>query len=131
MVDSIADMLTRIRNGQRACLFDVKSPYSKFRESVLKVMVDEGYIASYQVAEVRDKIKEINIKLKYTKEGKPAISEIKKISKPGRRYYASVSDLKPVYNNMGIAIISTPAGVITDHEARKKCVGGEVICEIF
>ena len=131
MSDTIADMITRIRNGQRAYLFSVKSPYSKFRESVLNVLKEEGYVDSYKVSEVRKNIKEMVIKLKYTAEGKPVIQEIKKISKPGRRFYINAQDMKPVYNNMGIAIISTPQGVITDHQARKQGVGGEIICQVF
>lgn len=131
MSDSIADMITRIRNGQRARLLSVKTPHSKFRESVLRVMKEAGYIGSYKMLELRQGIKEIEVKLKYTSEGKPAIHEIKKISKPGWRRYAAASEMQPVYNNMGIAIISTPRGVITDHEARKQGVGGEIVCQIF
>lgn len=131
MTDVVADMITRIRNGQRACLVSVKSPYSKFREAVLKVIRDEGYIDSFTVSEMRKGIKEMDIVLKYTSNGQSVIQDIRKISKPGRRNYTNVHSMNPVYNNMGIAILSTPLGVMSDHEARKKNVGGEMICQIF
>lgn len=131
MVDSISDMITRIRNAQRASLLTVKTPYSKFRKDVLDVIYKEGYVDTYEVYEIKKGIKEIAIKLKYAKDGKPVIQKIKKVSRPGRRYYTSVAEMKPVYNNLGIAIISTPSGVMTDSEARKKNIGGEVICELF
>ncbi|MEQ9116098.1 MAG: 30S ribosomal protein S8 [Rickettsiales bacterium] len=131
MNDSIADMITRIRNGQSAYLVSIKSPYSKFREAVLGVLKAEGYIASYTVSSIRGDIKELDVKLKYSKDGSPVIQEIKKVSKPGRRSYSGISSMKPVYNNLGVSIISTPSGVMTDRDARAKGVGGEVICQVF
>ena len=131
MNDSIADMITRIRNGQRAYLPKVMSPYSKFRESVLQVLKDEGYIDSYEIASVRSGIKEVSIKLKYDKLGNPVIQEIKKVSKPGKRSYSAISTMHPVYNNLGISIVSTSSGVMTDRDAREKGIGGEVICKVF
>lgn len=130
MNDPLADMLTRIRNGQRANKKAVNSPDSKLRQRVLDVLEREGYIRGYVRDENENGKPEINIELKYH-EGDPVIREIKRISKPGRRVYSSVNDLPRVRNGLGISIVSTPKGVLSDAEARAENVGGEVICTVF
>ncbi|MFV0627549.1 MAG: 30S ribosomal protein S8 [Alphaproteobacteria bacterium] len=128
--DPLGDMLTRIRNAQRARKTEVVSPASRLRESVLEVLKKEGYIVSFERYNVKAGIDELRIQLKYH-EGTSVITEIQRISKPGRRVYASVNDLPRVYNGLGISIISTSAGVMSDHDARKSNVGGEVLCQVF
>ncbi len=130
MSDPLADMLTRIRNGQRANKKAVNSPASKLRQRVLDVLEREGYIRGYANSESEAGKPEINIELKYH-EGDPVIREIKRVSKPGRRVYSSVNDLPRVRNGLGISIVSTPKGVLSDAEARAENVGGEVICTVF
>ena len=130
MTDHLGDMLTRIRNGQRVRKNSISSPASKLRANVLDVLEREGFIRGYSQKEVRPGIAEIEIELKYH-EGDPVIREISRISTPGRRVYAGIRDLPRVYNGMGIAILSTPQGVLSDSEARKKRVGGEVLCRVF
>jgi len=130
MTDPLGDLLTRIRNGQRARKNAVVSPASKLRSNVLDVLKREGYIRGYSQQELRPGISEIEIELKYY-EGDPVIREIKRVSKPGRRVYSGIKDLTRVYNGLGIAILSTPRGVLSDAEAREKNVGGEVLCQVF
>lgn len=130
MTDPIADLLTRIRNGQRANKAAVMSPGSKMRVSVLDVLKREGYIRGYKVEEIEPSITQIRIELKYHG-GSPVIRHIQRVSKPGRRVYSKIRDLPRVYNGLGISILSTPAGVMSDSEARAARVGGEVICEVF
>lgn len=130
MTDPLGDMLTRIRNGQRANKSSVVSPASKLRANVLEVLKREGYIRDFSVSDLRAGLSEIRIELKYH-EGQPVISEIHRISKPGRRVYSKIKDLSPVYNGLGISILSTPKGVMSDHEAREAHVGGEVLCQVF
>lgn len=130
MSDPLADMITRIRNGQRANKKAVNSPSSKLRQRVLDVLEREGYIRGYASEESDAGKPEINIELKYH-EGDPVIREIKRVSKPGRRVYSSVNDLPRVRNGLGISIVSTPKGVLSDSEARAENVGGEVICTVF
>ena len=130
MSDPLGDMITRIRNGQSARKSVISSPASKLRSNVLEVLKREGYIRDYSAAEVRPGIREITIELKYH-EGQPVISEIVRVSKPGRRVYSGIKDLKRVYNGLGIAILSTPRGVLSDNEARVANVGGEVLCQVF
>lgn len=131
MTDPIADMLTRIRNGHMAKLLYVSCPYSNLKKNILNVLKDEGYIKDFVEQEGEDKFKELEITLKYSNRGEPGIKEIHKVSKPGRRMYTSIEDLKPYYNNMGISIISTSKGVISDNKAKQLGVGGEVICQVF
>ena len=128
LTDPLGDMLTRIRNGQAANKPAVQSPASKLRVNVLEVLRREGYIRGY----TRDDspMGELSIELKYHN-GEPVIREIKRISKPGRRVYSAVKDLPQVYNGLGIAILSTPRGVMSDAEAREAHVGGEVLCMVF
>ena len=130
MSDPLGDMLTRIRNAQRARKNEVISPASKLRENVLEVLKKEGFIKSFERYTVRDGVDELNIKLKYH-EGASVITEVRRVSKPGRRVYSGVKNLPRVYNGLGIAIISTPSGVMSDHEARKANVGGEILCQVF
>lgn len=130
MTDIIADMLTRIRNGQMRRLISVKVPHSRFREEVLKVLVEEGYVNSYKKKTLRTNIEEMVVDLKYSNNGTPVIQEIKKVSKPGCRLYSS-ANMTGFYNNLGIAILSTSKGVLSDKRARKEGVGGEVICQVF
>jgi small subunit ribosomal protein S8 len=128
--DPLGDMLTRIRNGQRAKLQSVKSPASRLRANVLTVLEREGYIRGFENAEVKPGISELRIELKYH-DGTPVIREITRVSKPGRRVYAKIKDLPRVYNGLGISILSTPQGVMSDAEARAANVGGEVLCQVF
>ena len=130
MSDPLGDMLTRIRNGQNARKSVVSSPASRFRSNVLEVLKREGYIRNYLSVDVRPGLKELQIELKYH-EGQPVISEIKRVSRPGRRVYYGIRDLPRVYNGLGIAILSTPRGVLSDNEARTAKVGGEVLCHVF
>ncbi len=130
MTDPIADLLTRIRNGQRAKKAAVTSPGSKMRVGVLDVLKREGYIRGYQVEEIKPTITQLRIELKYHG-GSPVIRHIQRVSKPGRRVYFKIRDLPRIYNGLGISILSTPAGVMSDSEARAARVGGEVICEVF
>ena len=128
--DPLGDMLTRIRNGQRARMSSVESPASKLRTSVLEVLKREGYIRGYAHEEVRPGVSNLKIELKYH-EGEPVIKQISRVSKPGRRVYSKIADMQRVYNGLGIAILSTPRGVMSDNEARAANVGGEVLCRVF
>lgn len=130
MSDPLGDMLTRIRNGQRAKKSLIAVPASKMRSTVLDVLQREGYIRGYSWAEVRQGIAELTVELKYS-EGEPVIREINRVSKPGRRVYSGIKKLPSVYNGLGIAILSTPRGVMSDSEARAANVGGEVLCRVF
>lgn len=126
--DPIGDMLTRIRNAQMRGRSTVVSPVSKLRVRVLEVLQSEGYIRGYAEVE-QDGRKQLEIQLKYY-EGDPVINMIKRVSKPGRRVYSSVTDLPRVENGLGIAILSTPKGVMSDHAAREQNVGGEILCHV-
>lgn len=130
MTDPLGDMLTRIRNGQGANKSVVVSPGSKLRANVLEVLQREGYIRGFTSGESRPGIAEIKIELKYH-EGEPVIREIQRVSKPGRRVYSKIKDLGRIYNGLGISILSTPRGVMSDSEARSANVGGEVLCQVF
>ena len=130
LTDPVGDLLTRIRNGQRANKSSITTPASKLRESVLRVLEREGYIRGFERVSLRTGVDEIKIELKYN-EGEPVINKIERISKPGRRVYAKIKDLQKVYNGLGISILSTPRGVMSDSEARQANVGGEVLCQVF
>jgi len=130
LTDPLGDLLTRIRNGQQARKASVIAPASKLRENVLDVLKREGYIRGYARGNRRPGIDEITIELKYN-EGEPVIREIARISTPGRRVYSKIKDLPKVYNGLGISILSTPKGVMSDAEARVANVGGEVLCQVF
>ena len=128
--DPLGDMLTRIRNGQRVGKESVLTPASNHREAVLGALEREGYIRGFERRDLGSGKGEIEIELKYS-EGEPVIREISRVSKPGRRVYSSISDLPRVYNGLGISILSTPRGVLSDSEARVANVGGEVLCKVF
>ncbi|MDX1716863.1 MAG: 30S ribosomal protein S8 [Anderseniella sp.] len=130
VTDPIGDMLTRIRNAQQRGKSKVVSPSSRLRERVLEVLQSEGYIRGFAVTEQANGQAELEVELKYF-DGEPVIREIKRVSKPGRRVYASVSDLPTIYNGLGVAIMSTSKGVMSDSDAREHNVGGEVICTVF
>jgi small subunit ribosomal protein S8 len=130
MTDPLGDMLTRIRNAQMRGRSSVTTPQSKLRASVLDVLAEEGYIRGYAVVEKTGQAAEIEIELKYF-DGKPVIKKIKRISKPGRRVYSAVTELQRVQNGLGISILSTPKGVMSDSTARDQNVGGEILCEVF
>lgn len=130
MTDNIADMLTRIRNGQKSKLISVSLPGSKTKCAILKVLQEEGYIRGYEVSNEHN-ISQIEVYLKYSTRGKPAIYKIDRVSKPGKRVYSSIDKLKGYYNNMGIYILSTSRGVLSDREAHSQKVGGEIICKVF
>ena len=129
ITDPIGDLLTRIRNGQLRGLAKIKSPNSRLRVRLLDVLQEEGFIRGYVEVETKG-ARELEIELKYH-EGAPVIRELKRVSTPGRRVYSSVSDLKPHRQGLGMSIISTPQGVMTDIHAREKNVGGEVLCQVF
>ena len=130
MNDPIGDMLTRIRNAQMRGKSTVSTPASKLRAWVLDVLADEGYIRGYEKTSSTDGHGAIEISLKYF-DGVPVIKELKRISKPGRRVYLGVKDIPQVRQGLGVSIVSTPQGVMTDANARAKNVGGEVICMVF
>ena len=130
MSDPLGDMLTRIRNAKGARKSIVVSPASKLRANVLDVLQREGFIRGFSEAELRPGISQITIELKYH-EGSPVIKKITRVSRPGRRVYRKIKDLPRVYNGLGIAILSTPRGVMSDNEARAANVGGEVLCQVF
>lgn len=128
--DPLGDMLTRIRNAQMRAKSKVSTPGSKLRANVLEVLRSEGYIRGYSQTELGNGRTEFDIELKYM-DGEPVIRDISRVSKPGRRVYASVDKLPRISNGLGIAIVSTPKGVMADHEARDQNVGGEILCTVF
>ena len=130
MTDPIGDLITRIRNAQQRAKSKVSTPASKLRERVLEVLKTEGYIRGYATVAHSDGRSEIEIELKYF-DGAPVIREIARVSKPGRRVYASVRALPRVNNGLGVAIVSTPKSVMADHAARDANVGGEILCTVF
>ena len=130
MSDPLSDMLTRIRNGQRARKSSIIAPASKLRSGVLEVLKREGFIRGYSQYELRPGLNEFKIELKYH-EGDPVIREINRVSTPGRRVYSKIKDLSRMYDGLGISILSTPRGVLSDSEARAANVGGEVLCQVF
>lgn len=128
MTDPISDMLTRIRNGQKARKVSVRMPASKMKIAVARVLRDEGYIADYSTTEDGGKA-ELTVELKYY-EGKPVIENVKRISKPGLRIYRGKEELPKVLGGLGVAIVSTSAGVMSDRQAREQGIGGEVLCVV-
>jgi small subunit ribosomal protein S8 len=130
MNDPVGDMLTRIRNAQMRRKTKVSTPGSRLRARVLDVLASEGYIRGYSTTEYGNGRSEFEIELKYF-DGLPVIREISRVSKPGRRVYSSVGAMPRVANGLGITILSTPQGVMADHEARERNVGGEVLCTVF
>ena len=130
MTDPLGDMLTRIRNAQRRRKPEVTAPASKLKMGVLDVLKREGYIRDYRVEELRPGVRQLRIALKYV-EGEPVIREIARVSKPGRRVYTGVRRMPRYYGGLGIAILSTPRGILSDAEAREANVGGEILCRVF
>jgi small subunit ribosomal protein S8 len=128
MNDPLGDLLTRIRNAQRRGKTSVSSPASRLRLHVLEVLQREGYIRGFTEVEKEGR-KELDIELKYY-DGAPVISEIRRVSKPGRRVYSAVRDIPPVRSGLGISILSTPKGVMSDNDARTQNVGGEILCQV-
>ncbi len=130
MTDPLGDMLTRIRNAQRERHSSCVAPASKLRANVLDALKREGFIRGFSAEEVRPGIARLRIELKYN-EGEPAIKEITRVSRPGRRVYSGIRELPRVYAGLGVSILSTPRGVMSDAEARAANVGGEVLCRVF
>jgi small subunit ribosomal protein S8 len=130
MSDPLGDMLTRIRNAQRARHAHCVAPASLLRLNVLDALKREGYIRGFSSEELRPGVKQVRIELKYA-EGEPVIKEITRVSRPGRRVYSKIKELPRVYAGLGVSILSTPRGVLSDAEARAANVGGEVLCRVF
>ncbi|MDD3668752.1 MAG: 30S ribosomal protein S8 [Alphaproteobacteria bacterium] len=130
MTDPLGDMLTRIRNAGMAHKNSVTIPASNLRGNVLEVLKREGYIRDFAKAEIRKGIGEFSVELKYH-EGQPVIRQIERVSTPGRRVYSKVKDLPKFYNGLGIYVLSTPSGVMSDNEARQANLGGEVLARVF
>ena len=129
-IDPIGDMITRIRNAQMRLLSKVEIPSSKFRAKILDVLKQEGYISDYKTLSDQNKKNSLSVDLKYNN-GMPVIKEIKRISTPGRRIYARANSIPKIQNGLGIAIMSTSKGIMTDNEARKENLGGEILCKVF
>jgi|TARA_B100000809_G_scaffold196449_1_gene195941 small subunit ribosomal protein S8 len=130
LADPIGDMITRIRNGQLRTLYNVKVPSSKYRAKVLEVLKQEGYISNYKLLPDAKNKSSLVVDLKYYK-GLPVIKEIKRVSRPGRRVYARADSIPKIQNGLGLAIVSTSMGIMSDSDARMKNVGGEIICRVF
>ena len=130
LVDPIGDMLTRIRNGQMRSLNKINIPFSNFRLKILEVLKKEGYIIDFNTDNGKQKIKFLSVDLKYY-EGQPVIKEIKRVSTPGRRVYSRATSIPKVLNGLGLAILSTSKGVMSDTDAMKNNLGGEIICKVF
>ncbi len=129
-IDPVGDMLTRIRNGQMRNLNQVQIPASNFRGKILDVLVQEGYIKNFKPLKDKDNKSNFKVDLKYNL-GNPVISTIVRISRPGRRIYSRAESIAKINNGLGISIVSTSKGVMTDSEARKQNIGGEIICKVF
>jgi small subunit ribosomal protein S8 len=130
LTDPLGDMLTRIRNAQRSRHSVCVAPASRLRANVLEVLKREGFIRGFSAEELRPGVAQLRIELKYN-EGEPVIKEITRVSRPGRRIYSKIKELPKVYAGLGISILSTPRGVLSDAEARAANVGGEVLCRVF
>ena len=130
LMDPIGDMLTRIRNGQQRFMAKVEMPSSNLRLKILEVLKTEGFISSYYIEKKESNKISLIVDLKYY-EGSPVIKDIRRISKPGRRVYSRATSIPKVMNGLGLAILSTPKGVMSDTEARKNNIGGEIICRVF
>ena len=128
--DPLGDLITRIRNAQRSRRSSTRAPASKLHANVCEVLKREGYIRTWKVVDIRPGVRELEIELKYS-EGEPVIKEITRVSTPGRRVYSKIKELPRVYNGLGVSILSTPRGVMSDVEARAANVGGEVLCRVF
>ena len=129
-IDPIGDMISRIRNAQMRLLNKVSIPNSKFRIKILDILKQEGFISGYKLSPDSKNQNSITVDLKYNN-GLPVIKEIKRISKPGRRIYARATSIPKIQNGLGLAIVSTSKGIMTDNDARSKNIGGEIICKVF
>ena len=130
LTDPIGDMFSRLRNGQMRSLHSIDVPSSNFRRNILEILKIEGYIKDYYIEKSENNKINLKVNLKYY-EGNPVIKEIKRVSKPGRRVYSRATSVPRVMNGLGLAILSTPKGVMSDTEARKNNLGGEIICRVF
>ena len=130
LADPIGDMITRIRNAQLRALYNVKVPSSKYRAKILEVLKQEGYISNYKLLPDSKNKSSLVVDLKYYN-GLPVIKEIKRVSRPGRRVYARADSIPKIQNGLGLAIVSTSMGIMSDSDARIKKVGGEIICRVF
>ena len=130
LADPIGDMITRIRNAQLRTLYNVKVPSSKYRAKILEVLKQEGYISKYKLLPDEKNKSSLVVDLKYYN-GLPVIKEIKRVSRPGRRVYARADSIPKIQNGLGLAIVSTSMGIMSDNDARMKNVGGEIICRVF
>ena len=130
LADPIGEMITRIRNAQLRTLYNVKIPSSKFRAKILEVLKQEGYISNYKTVPLSKNRETLQVDLKYSN-GSPVIREIKRVSKPGRRVYAKATSIPKIQNGLGLAIVSTSKGIMTDNDARTQNIGGEIICRVF
>ena len=130
LTDPIGDMFSRIRNGQMRLLNSIDIPSSNYRKNILEILKNEGYIKDYFIEKSENNKIKLKINLKYY-EGDPVIKEIKRVSKPGRRVYSRATSIPKVMNGLGLAILSTSKGVMSDTEARKQNIGGEIICRVF
>lgn len=128
--DPIADLLTRIRNGSQARMMSVDVPHSKIKVEIVKILEAEGYITGHEIT-TESKFPTIKVHLRYDSKRKPLITSIRRVSKPGLRVYKPIADLKPIRSGLATRIISTSHGLMTDREARKRSIGGEVICEVY
>lgn len=128
--DPIADLLTRIRNGSRARMDSVSIPHSKIKVEIIKILEAEGFLASHEIT-TESKFPGITVNLRYDAKRRPLINHIARVSKPGLRVYKPVTELKPLRNGLATRIVSTSAGLMTDREARRRQIGGEVICEVY
>jgi small subunit ribosomal protein S8 len=128
--DPIADLLTRIRNGAQARLTSVDIPHSKIKVEIVKILEAEGYIAGHEVTN-ETKFPTIRVTLRYDNKRKPLISKIRRVSKPGLRVYQQTTELKPIRSGLATRIVSTSQGLMTDREARKRHIGGEILCEVY
>lgn len=131
VTDPIADLLTRIRNAQIAKHDVVSVPYSKLKHGLIKVLYDEGYVGPFRAVEGDGGRKSLEIKLRYADKKQPILNCLDRVSKPGRRVYLGYNDLKPVRSGLGITVLSTPKGILTDRQAREEKVGGELLCRIW
>ena len=130
LADPIGDMITRIRNAQMRFLESVNIPSSKFRAKILDILKQEGYITDYKILKDTENKSNFSVNLKYTN-GQPVIKQIKRVSKPGRRIYAKANSIPKIQNGLGLAIVSTSHGIMSDNDARNKNIGGEIICRVF
>ena len=130
LADPIGDMITRIRNAQLRTLYNVKIPSSKFRAKILEVLKQEGYISNYKLLPESKNKSSLVVDLKYHN-GLPVIKDIKRVSKPGRRIYARADSISKIKNGLGVSIVSTSKGIMSDNDARMKNIGGEIICRVF